>query len=61
MERTVTKKQVLDSIAVIQRFCKEQKFCQSCILREYAPDHWECKVNAYDLSELYDKIKRSKQ
>lgn len=38
----------------IVEFCKEQKGCQNCIFRKYAPDHWECEIQAFDLRNVLD-------
>lgn len=57
----VTTKKLLEAIETITQFCREQNGCQNCILRKYAPDHWDCHIDAFDFRDVKGNIEAKKK
>ena len=57
----ISHKKAIESAKTIVEYCKEQH-CQNCIFRQFACDHWECHIEAFDLREVlsnYDAKKKN--
>lgn len=57
----ISNKKILEAIETITTFCKEQSYCQNCILRSFGEDSWNCCINAFELSEVMANIKAKKR
>jgi hypothetical protein len=57
----ISNKKALESAKVVVEYCKEQRGCQNCIFREFACDHWECHIEAFDLRDVLGNIEAKKK
>lgn len=57
----ISNKKALECAETIADYCKEQRSCQNCIFRKYAPDHWECNIGGFDLREVLGNIEAKKK
>ena len=57
----ISSKKAVESAQVIADFCKEQRGCQNCIFRKYAPDHWKCHMDAFDLQDVLSNMAAKKK
>ena len=57
----MTNKKAIETAKLLVEFCKEQKSCQNCVFRKFGSDHWECTINAFDLSEIIINYEAKRQ
>ncbi len=56
----ISNKKAMEAAKVLLKFCEEQSGCQNCIFRRFGADRWNCQIEAYDLRDTLDNIKRKK-
>ena len=57
----IINKKALEAAKVIADFCKEQCGCQNCIFRLYGADHWNCRMESFDLQGVLRNIEAKKK
>lgn len=54
-------KKALAAARTLVEYCEEQRSCQNCIFRRFAPGHWECNVDCWYLQDVLRNIEAKKK
>lgn len=48
----MTDKKALEAAETIVAYCIDQRGCQNCIFRKFAPNNWKCEICAFELRNV---------
>lgn len=57
----ISNKKAVECAETLVAYCKQRKFCQNCIFREFGVDSWNCQLKIFDLKEVLENIEAKKR